>query len=78
MHYGLSPALPKSSAEKALTSQLRQIGKFPNATTCAGDLEGKVDSTLRCTVSYGAQNQDYILTVTDNKNGAITFRYAPA
>lgn len=78
MHYGLAAALPKSSAEKALTSQLHQIGKNPNTVTCAGDLEGKIDSTLRCTVSYGSSTQDYILTVTDNKNGAITFKYTPA
>lgn len=78
MHYSLAPALTKSSAEKALTAQLHQSGKFPNATTCGGDLEGKVDSTLRCTVNYGSQRQDYILTVTDNRNGAISFKYLPA
>jgi len=78
MNYGLSPALPRSSAEKALTNQLHQIGKYPTATTCAGDLEGKIDSTLRCTASYNGSSQDYILTVTDNKNGAITFKYTPA
>jgi len=78
MHYGLAPALPKSGAEKALTSQLRQIGKSPDTTTCAGDLEGKIDSTLRCTVTFGSHSQDYILTVTNNQNGAITFKYTPA
>jgi len=78
MNYGLSPALPKGNAEKALTNQLHQIGKNPNTVTCAGDLEGKVDATLRCTAGYGGSSQDYILTVTDTKNGAITFKYTPA
>lgn len=78
MNYGLSPALPKSNAEKALTNQLHQIGKNPTAVSCAGDLEGKIDATLRCTASFGGSSQDYILTVTDNQNGAITFKYTPA
>lgn len=78
MHYGLTPALPKASAERALMAQLRQSGKSPDSATCAGDMEGKVDNTLRCTVAYGTQRQDYILTVTGISERGITFKYATA
>ncbi|MEZ0054220.1 hypothetical protein ABIA30_005260 [Mycobacterium sp. MAA66] len=77
MHYGLAPALPKPSAEKALMAQLAQIGKHPDTATCHGDLEGRVDNTLLCTVAYGGSRQDYLLTVTGVSDRGITFKYTP-
>jgi hypothetical protein len=78
MNYGLTPVLEKSVAESSLAAQLRQSGHNPDTVTCAGDVDGKVGASQRCTAVIGGQSRDYVLIVTAASDGRVSFTYHSA
>jgi hypothetical protein len=76
MNYGLVPVLPKAVVEGSLVFQLHQVGQHPDSATCAGDLEGKVGTTLECTTLSAGQTETYVLTVTAVPGANVTYKYA--
>ena len=76
MKYGLIPVLAQPVLAASLQFQLRQVGKNPDTTTCASDLEGKVGNTVECTAVTAGVPQTYVLTVTAVQGQSITFKYA--
>jgi hypothetical protein len=79
MNFKVLPVLDKAQVESSLLDQLAsQLGSRPDSATCSGDLEGKVDNTINCTVVAGPETQDFTLTVTDVDGDRINFNYKPA
>jgi hypothetical protein len=76
MKYGLVPVLSKEVVESSLVFQLRQTGQNPDSATCAGDLQGKIGSTVECTINSAGQRQTYIVTVTAVQGENITYKFA--
>jgi hypothetical protein len=74
--YGLVPVLAQSVAASSLMFQLHQTGQHPDTATCAGDLEGKVGTTVECTAVTAGQSQTYVLTVTAVQGDNVTYKYA--
>ena len=79
MNFNVLPVLEKAQVESSLLDQLAtQLGSRPDSATCTGDLEGKVDNSITCTVVAGPETQDFKLTVTDVNGDRINFNYKPA
>jgi Domain of unknown function (DUF4333) len=79
MNFDVLPVLEKAQVENSLLDQLAtQLGSRPDSATCSGDLEGKVDNTITCTVVAGPETQDFTLTVTSVNGDRINFNYKPA
>ncbi|OYN75340.1 DUF4333 domain-containing protein [Mycolicibacterium sphagni] len=79
MYFNVLPVLEKAQVEGSLLDQLAaQLGRRPDSADCTGDLEGKVDNTVTCTVVAGQETQDFKITVTKVDGDRIDFNYAPA
>lgn len=79
MNFNVLPVLNKAQVESSLLDQLAtQLGSRPDSADCSGDLEGKKDTSITCTVVAGSETQDFKLTVTDVNGDRIDFNYAPA
>lgn len=79
MNFNVLPILEKAQVENSLLDQLAtQLGSRPDSADCSGDLEGKKDNSITCTVVAGEETQDFRLTVTGVKGDRINFNYAPA
>jgi hypothetical protein len=79
LYFNVLPVLEKAQVESSLLDQLAsQLGSRPDSAACSGDLEGKVDNSITCTVVAGPETQDFTLTVTDVDGDRINFNYKPA
>jgi hypothetical protein len=79
MYFNVLPVLEKAQVESSLLDQLaKQLGSRPDSATCSGDLEGKVNNSITCTVVAGQETQDFKITVTSVNGDRIDFNYAPA
>jgi hypothetical protein len=79
MYINVLPVLERAQVESSLLDQLAvQLGSRPDSATCTGDLEGKVDNAITCTVVAGSETQDFKLTVTKVDGDRIDFNYKPA
>ncbi|HET9565095.1 MAG TPA: DUF4333 domain-containing protein, partial [Mycobacterium sp.] len=76
MNFNLIPVYTKKDIAKGLMDILEeQLGERPDSTTCDDDMVGEEGYSIDCTVSMGADDQVYTLTVTGVDGENIDFSY---
>ena len=76
MNFNLMPVYTKNDIAKGLTDILEeQLGARPDSITCDDDMVGEKGNSIDCTVSMGADDQVYTLTVTGVDGDSIDFNY---
>lgn len=78
MDYSVLPVLSVDEVAASLTDQLeQQLGARPETVECAGELQGKPGATTECTVTLGADTQDFVLTVNTVEGTNVNYGFAP-
>ncbi|MCK0173401.1 DUF4333 domain-containing protein [Mycolicibacterium sp. F2034L] len=78
MDYTVLPVLRADEVATSLTDQLEsQLGARPETVECTGDLQGRVDATVDCTVTLGASTQDFVLTVESVDGTQVNYGFKP-
>ena len=76
MNFNFVPVYPKRDLAKGLMDILEErLGVRPDSITCDDDMVGEKGISIDCTVSIGADEQVYTLTVTDVDGESIDFNY---
>ncbi|WP_040780283.1 DUF4333 domain-containing protein [Nocardia pneumoniae] len=64
----------EADLEKSVKDTLTQkAGQEPDAIDCPGDLTGKTGTTMRCTLTAGADNLGVTLTVTSVEGDTVNY-----
>ena len=69
-----APTVKQSEVEKEVSSQLeQQVGQAPDDISCPGDLEGKVGTEMRCTLTAGEDELGVSVKVTSVDGDNVKF-----
>lgn len=69
-----TPTVDKSELEDEISSKLEaQVGTAPDDISCPDDLEGKVGTTMRCTLTAGEDELGVTVTVTSVEDSQVNF-----
>jgi hypothetical protein len=69
-----TPTVKQDTLEKEVSSQLeKQVGQAPDDISCPGDLEGKVGTEMRCTLTAGEDELGVAVTVTSVDGDDVKF-----
>ena len=71
---GSGGSLDEADLEKQVSNSLeKQFGQKPDKIDCPGDLKAKKDTTMRCTLTAGADELGLTVTVTEVKGSRVNF-----
>ncbi|GAA1794927.1 hypothetical protein GCM10009795_045590 [Nocardioides hankookensis] len=69
-----TPTVKQSDVEKEVSSQLeQQVGQAPDDISCPGDLEGKVGTEMKCTLTAGEDELGVSVKVTSVDGDNVKF-----
>lgn len=69
-----TPTVAKSNVESQVSQQLEaKVGQRPDSISCPGDLEGKVGTTMTCTLTDSGDSRPVDLTVTSVDGLTVNF-----
>ncbi|WP_431970867.1 DUF4333 domain-containing protein [Nocardia sp. bgisy134] len=72
-----TPEVKESELEKSVKQTLtEEVGQAPDAIDCPGDLEGKVGTTMRCTLTAGGDTLALTVTVTSVEGDTVNYDVA--
>ncbi|QDP97158.1 DUF4333 domain-containing protein [Microlunatus elymi] len=64
----------QADVENQISTQLqKQVGQKPDDVTCPGDLQGKVGTTMRCTLTAGDSKYGVNVKVTSVEGNKVLF-----
>lgn len=66
--------MDEEDVEKQISESLtKETGAKPDKIDCPGDLKGKVDATMRCTLTAGTEELGLTVTVTELSGTTVRF-----
>ncbi|MET8775133.1 DUF4333 domain-containing protein [Nocardia sp. NPDC050713] len=72
-----TPQVKESELEKSVQQTLtEEVGKKPDSIDCPDDLEGKVGTTMRCTLTAGGETLGLTVTVTSVEDDTVNYDVA--
>lgn len=70
----MTPKVAKADVEQQISTKLtEQVGTTPEKIECPSDLEGKVGTTMTCTLTHQGQSLDVTVNVTSVENKTVNF-----
>ncbi|MGN2637079.1 DUF4333 domain-containing protein [Nocardia takedensis] len=71
---GSDPKIDESELEKSVKQTLTEkVGQEPDSIDCPGDLDGKVGTTMRCTLTEGGDQLGLTVTVTSVQDDTVNY-----
>ncbi|MBF6138187.1 DUF4333 domain-containing protein [Nocardia otitidiscaviarum] len=71
---GGDPVVEETELENSIKQTLTdQVGVAPDAIDCPGDLRGKEGTTMRCTLTAGADTLGLTVTVTGTDGDTVNY-----
>lgn len=74
-----TPTVKQSTLEDKISSGLeKEVGATPDDVSCPDELEGKVGTTMTCTLTAGSDELDVSVKVTSVQDSKVNFDFEVA